>query len=571
MTSRTAECVVSVFAACFISSLSGCAADKSSPSRSSTGEVPSREDAATAVGAADVRSLIASALVTKVVDAEQPLSKMPSTESLVIHVPRNIPIGMGFGFNSLTGDVLAPCVETRGVPIETITSKPGGQQTQSQVMAVSSLEKLYSMWGIDASASFDTGVWKGNSKVNFVRSQSSNRFNAFLAIMVQVENQTETLQQFTLTPDASEALKRGRMDFLAKCGDHFVAGRTTGGRFDAIATIKTETVKEESTLTAEGGGSYYGMGGELRFREDFKREFDHRAQQIKILRDGGEGELPAESFSALEVAGRQFPPTVTIASGKAWPIFVGTKPFIAAQGVRAGDYVDLKPARDRITALGSLKNQAVESRDAARFATNHPYQFAPFNPNDLKSLIADLDRAIEAIDGEANACRASAPDLISCLSPIKTKLPKGSLPQRVLEDRVFVGVDPENNGLLGFGTPFRGGKSRPFGFTFTNSNQRVYLGRAQPPCQFAILYDFSAAFCADPKGMLSDSSSDGAPIYRGLIPRVNQGMLSMRADFALPTCDGGGNKYDISKTGPGMRAKECTAISQIYGYLRKAP
>ncbi len=481
-----------------------------------------------------------------------------SKENLYLPVPEKWPGRIGMGYNTLTGELGAPCVEGKVKP----NVEKGGQKVYSRYHAVSSFEQLWSMWKLDGSAAFDAGIWKASGSLSYTRERAISRFNADLVAEEVVVNPIEILTEFNLTEDARKALQQGRQAFFEKCGDHFIVSQLTGGRFDVVASINTETVREQNTLDVNTGGSYYEVAGTLNFSESFKREFESRVQNAKILREGGISDLPGKSLADLEAAGKAFPPTV---AKNPWVLEMATAPIFLAKDVQVKDVVDLKPARDYVAALAAKKYRAIELQNAARWALRNTYQYVVFDAAKVKRLDNELESLIVKINEAADKCLKSTPNLTPCKVPIVFNLPSDDvLPRRVLQDRVYIGVDGTNRGLLGAASPFLDGKAIPYGFTFTDGDQQINIGRDHQACAKNTLYDFSGGYCSDrARGGLKNKPTGplDVPVYRGVAGALNQGRLSTTPSFGFPTHPGTEDKTLL------MRRQ----ISEMYGYMRKLP
>ena len=98
--------------------------------------------------------------------------------------------------------------------------------------------------------SFNALFGSGSARASYARVDVST-YAYFLLVRVKVSNQTETLRNFRLCPDACDLLIRdGAAQFLQPYGDEFVAGRVTGGELLAILHFEANTAEEKSAIAA---------------------------------------------------------------------------------------------------------------------------------------------------------------------------------------------------------------------------------------------------------------------------------------------------------------------------------
>lgn len=342
----------------------------------------------------------------------------------IIEVQPGTTLLVGRGFNSVRAEVLGDCVE-RGA----LTTIGGNAQTtRFSMKQIESVEDLKESLSVSASGSFGYGVYSGSAKASYMKSKDFSSNSSYLLVSVRVENQTEVLDAYKFTDSARALLKADkRTEFLARCGDEFVAAKTTGGEFTAIVEFMSKTEEQKEKISS----SIKGSGGTWNVAADFKSSMEKLSKvsetKVTILRVGGSGELP--NFNDLVATALTFPNSIT--TNNAWPYSVTTVSYDAVldNDPTLPRPINLRQAQRFFEQVSSAYLSLIKVRNDINYVLKNQNQFQNVDVNGLNAAQATLDAEISKVESAPNRC-FDAPD-----APDNCSVPAFTIPQVAYPNR----------------------------------------------------------------------------------------------------------------------------------------
>jgi hypothetical protein len=373
--------------------------------------------------------MVAAFATTRCGQNDSPADKdTQSKVNSIIEVQPGTTLLVGRGFNSVRAEVLGDCVK-RGA----LTTIGGNAQTtRFSMKQIETVEDLKESLSVSASGSFGYGVYSGSAKASYMKSKDFSSNSSYLLVSVRVENQTEVLDAYEFTDSARALLKANkRTEFLARCGDEFVAAKTTGGEFTAIVEFMSKTEEQKQKISAAIKGS----GGTWNVAADFKSSMEKLSKfsesKVTILRVGGSGELP--NFNDLVDTALKFP--IMITANNAWPYSVTTVSYdsVLDNDPNLPRPINLRQAQRFFEQISSAYLSLIKVRNDINYVLKNQNQFQDVDVNSLNAAQAALASEITQIESAPNRC-FDAPDAPeNCTVPSFT-IPQVAYPKRFTND-----------------------------------------------------------------------------------------------------------------------------------------
>ncbi len=334
----------------------------------------------------------------------------------LIQPPSGSTLLLGRGFNSVNGTVGGPCVEA-GETIKSAPSHSNSQKVNYAMQEVQSLEDLQGQLDINFSGSLGLGVWSADLKSKYYRNNTYNSNHYYLLLRVTVENQTEILKNYKLSPSAVDLYTRqGKEAFLMACGDQFVAAQVTGGEFIAILEIEAHSSDEKQTISTllNASGLNWSAGPQV---STLLTEISKRNRiSMTLFRAGDSGALPPQDPQKLIEYALSFPAKVLNQSGGAWPFIINTESYDAILDKPSSDFIHLDAQQHVIAELAQAQEKAKSIINEIEYVLTHQDQFMNPDLMSLRTIQTALKSTLHDIQESAYHC---ASDLIrGCKFPV---------------------------------------------------------------------------------------------------------------------------------------------------------
>jgi hypothetical protein len=173
----------------------------------------------------------------------------PSSAS--IHKPSGYIIGDGIDL--VTGEDKGVCLAPGYTqPPEPSKDTPvAAQEIDFRIDRVDDSQTLASTIKAGASGSIAAGFGSGNAGVDWLSEHALNTYSLYLLVSVSVSNSDRLISNEDLDPDRAALLKQenGDQAFRQQCGDAYVRGMASGGRFYALYELRTRSESDRQVLS----------------------------------------------------------------------------------------------------------------------------------------------------------------------------------------------------------------------------------------------------------------------------------------------------------------------------------
>lgn len=337
-------------------------------------------------------------------------------------------IKIGSGFNSLTNDVLDRCMIYEGEKDLSLPADLMVQTSSFTLKKIESYEELRSGLSVSASAAFNAGYSKYSAQANYLKNLQMSAFSSYMIIDVITRNQIQSLSRFVLTDEAKDVLLRDEDAFLDTCGDSFISGKITGGRFTAVVEFFNQTKDEKEQMDA----SLRASGGSWKLASDFQKSIEALSQtgqvNVTIFKEGGSGNLP--SIKDLIDTALNFPSLVT-QSSQPWVISWVSKPYkniLSVRGIKKP--IDLMQQELFLEDASKIVQDAKFMKNNIRYTLSNTSSFDIKNDEiqKLQKADAELSQIINIYQLQASKCFANPKS--DCLWPA-ISFPAVQMPQWV--------------------------------------------------------------------------------------------------------------------------------------------
>ena len=344
-----------------------------------------------------------------------------------IQPPRGSTLLLGRGYNSVSATVGGPCIEVDS--LETLKGDPSsstGQKVVYSMQEIQDLSQMREILEVNASGALGLGSYSADLKAKYLNENSFNSTNLFLVIKVSVENQTEVLKNFKLTPAAYSLLQKSKEAFLKGCGNQFIAARVTGGEFIAVIEVETNSLEEKKEILAKMSGE----GLFWKVNPDFSSHLSyimkrHRAS-VRVFRTGDQGELPELKAENLVSYAINFPGKVLRQSSQSWPFLVSTESYDSVLDKPSEDWISLSDQQRVLDQLSLYQSKAKLDLNNIDHVLSNSSQYQRVEHttlNKTKDLYLEI---ISQVRLSAQSC-ATQP-LFDCKSPM-IRWPNLKLPE----------------------------------------------------------------------------------------------------------------------------------------------
>lgn len=312
-----------------------------------------------------------------------------------------------------------------------------GQDTQLELLSITSRKELAQAMNVSASASFKSVGGGISGEAKFVQSREINSYYTYALVKVVVTNPPMLIYNAEFTPKATELLvKHGWNKFEASYGAEYVDGYISGGSYYGLIEIQTTDSKSQMDAQAKLSGHYGGFSGSAEISGSLKEISADTHINVFVHRVGGDSseKLATTVEPMIEQA------VLFADQAKKYPVpFIALiadyKSTIPLPDIQDSDSLSMRHQRDCLKELGERYLDLQDYADTLKFVLKHLNGFAEFKGRDedqvRKEFQSSLDSANQEIDEIVNKATACSDDFTKCeLHTPKTqflKLPGGDL------------------------------------------------------------------------------------------------------------------------------------------------
>lgn len=325
-------------------------------------------------------------------------------------------MSLGQGFNSRTGLPAGLCIDWLRGGQHSPTGDAGSSTpaaTSYTVSLAESSEELRRYLGVEASASFDSGMYHGDASFEYANNLSISKYDVILVVEARKEFIAEAIDGPHLLPDALTLLRsneRGYEGFISRCGDAFVTSITKGASYRGIVRLSTVRQSERTAIRAHLAGGSMTFEAETTFRTALSSVLQSRQLHVNVVSRGGPRQTFDTDVDGLMTAVHNF--LERASPENAYPIAATFRPYqIVADPVQ----LLLNDGERRVgprSIMRDLANRRARNADflatidarLTRGARELQQQACIEYRHRLERISSEVRRAIRLIDDSAAAC-----------------------------------------------------------------------------------------------------------------------------------------------------------------------
>lgn len=291
------------------------------------------------------------------------------------------------------------------------------QLVNYSVSHIQDSQSLQSTLSLSASASFNIGYGSGSASYNYFSQSNFSSYSEYLAVEVNVENQTTTHPNVKYTNAAQKLIdKKDYVGFYRLCGDSFIEGKVSGGYFLAIAKFDTQSSSDQVSTSADlqaTVGSYGSTSDKM--SSNVQKLASHTNVNVQILRKAPSASVD-DSIGGIIKYAQDFPNAVANANAYVTKIVLSEYP---------GDPVASIPATQAATIdrLARTLGKAYQRKSNLKYAAAHMDQFPQITLAEMSTNQSQIDDLITAVKVAGNQCEASATNCKIATYPAVPELP----------------------------------------------------------------------------------------------------------------------------------------------------
>jgi hypothetical protein len=290
------------------------------------------------------------------------------------------------------------------------------QLVNYSVSHIQDSQSLQSTLSLSASASFNIGYGSGSASYNYFSQSNFSSYSEYLAVEVNVENQTETHPNVKYLKAAQKLIdKKDFVGFYRLCGDSFIDGKVSGGYFLAIAKFDTQSSSDQVSTSADLQATV-GLYGSVsaNMSSNLQKLTKHTNVAVQILRKAPSASVD-DSIPGIIKYAQDFPNAV------ATDAYI-TKIVVAEY---PGDPVASIPASQAATIdrLARTLGKAYQRKANLKYAAAHREQFPQITNAEMTTNQDQIDQLISAVKVAGNQCENSSTNCKVAKYPTVPDLP----------------------------------------------------------------------------------------------------------------------------------------------------
>jgi hypothetical protein len=334
-----------------------------------------------------------------------------------IEVPYKKGYDFGIGADLATGSPMGRVVG----PIFSEVRSASGATTKFEITRIHSTSELETKLGINVEASYGCSAFGGvSARFDYAKSSKIQSSSLFMAITANVELAFESIDEPTLTPEATQIVNRSDV-FSSRYGNMFVRGIGRGGLFVGVIQIDTSSSEDSESISAELEGSYglFSASAKTKFEEIQKKH--HSETRISVYHEGGPIDLmmkdladPAQLYEMLQQWLKSFQDDP---DRNAKPYYVTLAPVAIANGPIPPNAADIQHAQDILVICAKERSIILDGLNLMEFISQKPSHYDFVAPTTLADIVKALDGYQVDLDLVAAAASQAMNDVTKAMTP----------------------------------------------------------------------------------------------------------------------------------------------------------
>jgi hypothetical protein len=290
-----------------------------------------------------------------------------------IEVPYRDDYNFGVGADLATGSPMGFVVDGNPEGV----SNAGGATVTFTVRRIHTTEDLHRSLGIDAEASYGSGLFGAGVSARFSFSQECavQTTSLFLMVTARVVLQHLSIKAPRLTGNATAVVDNPDV-FAQRYGNMFVRGMDRGGLFVGVFRLDVHREEDRLAISAELEGSYGLFSASIAAKFDQVRTTYRCDALVSMYHEGGPVDLqitdPTQPTELLDNANRWLTSFQADPARNAVPYSVTLAPIAIAEGPLPPNAADIEHAQDVLVLCARQRSQILDNINLLSFVLGHP-------------------------------------------------------------------------------------------------------------------------------------------------------------------------------------------------------
>ncbi len=374
---------------------------------------------------------------------------------ILLPIEEGSPHTLGRGYNSVSGAAGSECVEVANLHsigqndpfAEGGVRLPHGQVLYRKISIAKDSSELRSSLGIDAQASFGFFGVGVDTTTHYFNESKKYSNSLYVVIYARITNESELMNQYRLTQTGKDLLAQSPMEFYRRCGDSFIAGRTTGGEFWHVLKIETSSSSQKSDFNSKLTATGLTWSASAAIKSTLDEIKSKSRVQSQTFKKGGLGVLPDHedlganlSYAnalAIHVQSNQSPSLISL-TALPYSVVADMPILTPTLEKQRRALFQLAEASDRAWAKSQMCESIMENISAYKF------ELGKVAKSEISEYKRQTDAIIRQIDEKAQACFDNPKDCTALhLGWPQGKLPREKTREELIDDKNLVKVQLE--------------------------------------------------------------------------------------------------------------------------------
>ncbi|MFI6959863.1 hypothetical protein ACIBJI_41170 [Nocardia sp. NPDC050408] len=278
----------------------------------------------------------------------------------------------GVGADMATGSPMGFVVDGTEVGVE----HAGGASVIFEVRRITTTAELEQALGIDAKASFGSGLFGAgmSARFSYATSSSVQRESLFMAVTSRVSLQHLSIKAPKLTPKAAEMVDNPTV-FAERYGNMFVRGMDRGGLFIGVFRLDVRSEQDRTAIAAKLQGSYGLFSASAATAFDEVRSTYHADALVSMYHEGGPMDLAITDLTKpsqlLDNANKWLQAFKNNPDENAVPYTVTLAPISIAEAPMPPNAADLQKAQDVLVICAEERSRIFDKINLLKYVVDH--------------------------------------------------------------------------------------------------------------------------------------------------------------------------------------------------------
>jgi PASTA domain len=294
-----------------------------------------------------------------------------------IEVPFRDDYNIGVGADLASGSPMGFVVDGTAEGVQSA----GGATVNFTVRRIHATEELHRSLGIDAEASFGSGLFGAggfSARFSFSKDCAVQTSSLFLLLNCRVGLEHLSIKAPRLTSSAAQLIDKPQI-FAERFGNMFVRGLDRGGLFVGVFRLDVHSERDQQDISADLEGSYglFSASAAMKFNE-VRSKFRCDAL-VSMYHEGGPVDLqitdPTVPSQLLDNANRWLRSFQDDPARNAVPYSVTLAPLTIAEGPLPPNTADIEHAQDVLVLCAKKRSQVLDQINLLSFILAHQSSF----------------------------------------------------------------------------------------------------------------------------------------------------------------------------------------------------